>query len=329
MRIAYVIYPESIVLNRANGIRNQAIKWANCLRQYANVDLISSWDPITWKCYDVIHFFGGDQWLGFIPDLKRINPNIVFSPILDSIEPKWKIRILANLGFKGYHHPQNTYKEYVNNFKALFVRSLYEAEYFLSCYRVARERIKLVPIAYEISPLESESEKEHFCLHISSLYQPRKNVIRLIEAAKKYHFELLLGGSLGSQSQSEKLYNAIGDNKNIRILGYLSQDEMCELYRKAKVFALPSINEGVGIVALNAGVAGANVVITKVGGPHEYFNGLAYEIDPYSIDDIGLSIVKAMSDNDMQPGLKEHLIKNYSEQVIAHKLYEAYRSLVE
>ena len=60
MRIAYVLYPEAIVINKSNGIRNQAIKWAECLSDFDDVDFISPWDSIDWAQYDVIHFFGGD-----------------------------------------------------------------------------------------------------------------------------------------------------------------------------------------------------------------------------------------------------------------------------
>ena len=48
----------------------------------------------------------------------------------------------------------------------------------------------------------------------------------------------------------------IGDSTNIEILGFVSDDELISLYNRAKVFALPSINEGVGLVALEAAVHG-------------------------------------------------------------------------
>jgi glycosyltransferase involved in cell wall biosynthesis len=82
--------------------------------------------------------------------------------------------------------------------------------------------------------------------------QPRKNVPRLIEAAKKYQFNLKLVGNKGNAESEKRIRALIGDSQNIEILGFISDEELSLLYDKAKVFALPSINEGVGLVALEA-----------------------------------------------------------------------------
>ena len=320
------MYPEAIVLNKSNGIRNQAVTWAESLKQYCEVDLLSPWDSINWNQYDLIHVFGGDQWLGFLPDLKALNNHLVFSPVLDSIDSQKKLRIQANLGFKGFHHAQNIYKMNLNNFSAIYVRSDYEASYYRNCYDISDDRIVKVPISFDFNSddLNKNIEiKERFCLHISALYQPRKNVLRLIEAAKKYGFKLKLGGSTGNEAQTQELKEAIGDAENIELLGYLSKQDAIDLYSKASVFALPSINEGVGIVALNAASLGCNIVITSIGGPKEYFENFASIVDPYNIDEIGAAIMKQI-DNNANLTLRNHIIENYSEESIAKLLFESY-----
>ncbi|MDR1544254.1 MAG: glycosyltransferase [Prevotellaceae bacterium] len=328
MKIAYIIYPEAIVINHANGIRNQAIQWADCLKGFCSVDLINPWTEIKWEDYDIVHLFGGNQWLGFVPDLLRKNPNIVFSPILDSIESKFKLKLQAKCGFKGYHHAQNVYKSYIKNFKALLVRSNYEREYFSYCFRVESYKLHIVPISYEFRDIEPVCEKDDFCFHMSTLYQERKNVSRLIQAAKKYNFRLVLAGNTGTKEQHTKILQSIDGYDNIQCLGFISNEYANTLYMKAKVFALPSINEGVGIVALNAGVAGDNIVLTQVGGPKEYFGGYAYLVNPYSIDQIGQAIKTALSDNHSQPNLQQHLTENYSQEVVGKKLFKCYQSIL-
>ena len=101
------------------------------------------------------------------------------------------------------------------------------------------------------------------------------------------------------------------------------------LYRRCKVFALPSINEGVGIVALNAAVQGANIVITNVGGPKEYYGNFAYQVDPHNVDDIGQAVLRAMDDDTMQPHLRQHIITNYCCEAIAERLVNAYNKLTK
>lgn len=331
MRVAYILYPEAIVINKANGIRNQAIAWAKSLNGLCQVDLISAWDEINWNQYDVVHFFGGNQWLGFLPDLKSINPNIVFSPVLDSIEPHWILKMLSSMGCKGYHHPQNMYKQYLSHFKAIYVRSRYEASYFTECYSIPSERLRYIPIAFELPIQEIISkpiQKEKFCLHISALYQERKNVKRLIEASKRYKFPLKLAGSTGNEEQTYQLKHLIKGCDWIELLGYVSNAQAFDLYRRAAVFALPSINEGVGIVALNAAAVGCNVVITSIGGPHEYYNGMAKTVNPYNIDEIGKAILSSLeNENCPNNQLQQYILEHYSEQSIAKSLLESYQTL--
>lgn len=329
MRIAYVLYPEAIVINKSNGIRNQAIKWAECLSGFDDVDFISPWDNIDWSQYDVIHFFGGTQWLGFVPDLRKINDNVVFSPILDSIDSMKKLRFFANLNFKGYHHPFNMYKLYLHSFKKLLVRSEYEGEYLRYCFDVGGNDILNVPISYEMpdAVIEDVHVKENFCLHVSAIYQERKNVRRLIEASKKYKFPLVLAGNPGNEDQQREINRWIDSTPWITVKGFVSNKELQLLYQEAKVFALPSINEGVGIVALNAAVAGCEVVLTEIGGPKEYFGGLANLVNPYDVDDIGQNILKAMSAQH-NTNLKQYISENYSAYAVGKKLHEAYKASI-
>lgn len=330
MRIAYILYPEAIVINKANGIRNQAIAWKRALAPYCRVDLLSPWDEVDWSVYDLVHIFGGNQWLGFMPDLKAYNSRIVFSPVLDSIEDQRKLRFQANLGFKGYHHAQNMYRQYLQVFSSIFVRSDYEASYFRNCYAIEDSKIIKIPISFDFTKEELEidiTEKSPFCLHISALYQERKNIPRLIEAAKKYGFELKLGGSTGNDKQTNQLKSLIGDAPNIELMGFIPSNKIIGLYAKASVFALPSINEGVGIVALNAAALGCNIVITTVGGPKEYFTPFAEVVDPYSVDGIGRGVIRQLQSISPNLDLRNHVINNFSEEAIGTRIFKEYQKI--
>ena len=166
------------------------------------------------------------------------------------------------------------------------------------------------------------------CLHISSIYQPRKNVIRLVDAAKKYGFNLILAGNTGSDEQFRPIKDAIGNASNIEVLGFVSEKEKLELYQKAKVFALPSIQEGVGIVALDAAVLGCEIAITDIGGPKEYYYGKCAEVAPYDVDSIGQGITSLLNgEKQYQPSLSKELIAKYSPGAMANKLVNVYKEL--
>lgn len=149
-------------------------------------------------------------------------------------------------------------------------------------------------------------------------------MIRLIQAANKYHFKLVLAGNTGTKEDLNRIKKEIGNNPNIQILGFISEERKIELYSKAKVFALPSICEGVGIVAVDAAYCGCDIVITNDGGPKEYYNKLAIEVSPYSIDEIGIACNTFLKGKTFQPTLSEYIKNNYSTEKIFQLLVNTY-----
>ena len=211
----------------------------------------------------------------------------------------------------------------------VLTRSGIETDYLNKMFGVPKERMTLIPLSYSNYCMPYEKyKKEDFCLHISSIYQPRKNVIRLIEAAKKFNFELVLAGNKGSDEQFEPIKEAIGSSKNIKVLGFISEEKKIELYKRAKVFALPSTSEGVGIVAVDAAFYGCEIVITDIPGPKEYYDGKCIEVNPLDVDAIGNAILSFMKgDKKYQPRLSVDISQKYSCSSIMDKLQELYENL--
>ena len=111
-------------------------------------------------------------------------------------------------------------------------------------------------------------------------------------------------------------------------MGFVSDEELNSLYNRAKVFALPSINEGVGLAALEAAICGCNIVITKLGGPKEYYEkGSAELVNPYDVDDIGQAVLRALKNNYSQPQLRNTLTNKYNVSTCVDKLVAYYQQL--
>lgn len=338
MKIAYILYPEVIISNKSNGVRSQAETWAKLLRNNGHiVDLINNWGDYSWTDYDIIHIFGaGGNWVENVTRrLINYNNRIVFSPIIDPVNSisnhKFKLKLLLGKISSG-KIDSNAYTLY-NQFKyvnKILVRSDAELDYVTKFLGVDNSKLSIVPISYT-SKYENEkyhNAKENFCFHISSIYQTRKNVLRLIEAAKKYNFRLILAGAKGTPEQFLPIKKAIGDNNNIKILGFISEEEKIRLYKSAKVFALPSIQEGVGIVALDAALFGCEIVLTNIPGPKFYFNNMVQLVNPYDINDLGVSIKKALDDDvKFQPSLRNFILKEYSPNAVLKKIISVYTSI--
>lgn len=208
-------------------------------------------------------------------------------------------------------------------YKLWLVRSDFEKSYVTKCLDIDESLIDLVPLQYRVPSCDTMPLKENFCFHASRLAASNKNVPRLVEAAKKYGFNLVLAGLLASEEEKQWLHNMIDGHDNIKYVGQLTDEELVSYYRKCKVFALPSITEGVGMVALEAAANGAEIVLTNDGGPKCYLKDHAEIINPYSVDNIGRAVMKLMERNVYQPALLDYMKNNFSAGACSKQLEKA------
>ena len=333
MNIAYIMYPGACYIGAGDGSKMQAEIWAKELENKGHqVERINPWGHYNWKVFDIVHVFGFGLWnYDMIHWGSGLNPNFVFSPIIDTNTPMWKYRLATYIGCKSLRLFSQNYalRQMRNDIRLFLARSEYEAYYLHQGYNISKDKISIVPLSYRETNYNPNIQKESFCLFVGTMTQERKNVPRLIEAAKKYGFKLKLVGNKGNAASERELRKLIDNHKNIELLGFVSDKELSLLYNRAKVFALPSINEGVGLVALEAAMHGCNIVITNLGGPKEYYpKDMAQTVNPYDIDDIGQAIIKALADNNSQPKLREHIKNTYNVSSCTDLLIDNYRKLL-
>lgn len=336
MRIAFIIYQGAVITGKSNGIRSQAYAWSKILCENGiECVLVNNWDNYNWSMFDAVHIFGYDISIyNFVKSLFNKNKNIFISPIIDSDKNYNYYKFATYNGFEKLRLYSINYslKKALKIVKGVCGRSNHEIGYYLNSFGIEAERIFKIPLSYGIEePQDLDlfiNKKESFCLHISSLYQDRKNVIRLVRAALKYNFKLVLAGDMGTEKDFAPIRTVIGESKNILVLGYISSEKLIELYRKAKVFALPSLNEGVGIVALDAAIYGCNILITNISGPKEYYpcSNNVEIIDPYDIDNIGLGVIKLLNVSNNEE-LNLHISKHYSKKSVYSKLINMYTNI--
>lgn len=328
MKIAFVI--GAPVVYAGHGVVSQMKTWKRGLEDLGHqVFLVSPWEVYDWKSFDAVHFFMYSEYVGdFIEAVCPENNKIIFSPVLDPDYSLFAMKAISHWGYSRLKLSNRYYRmrKIAEKFSAVTVRSDFEAKYVEQGWNLPKSKIVKIPLSFNFFETNN-SKRENYCFHASYLADDRKNVKRLIQAAKKYDIPLKLAGKLRNGEEEKKIFGWIGSSSNIEYLGFLSQEELLDNYRRAKVFALPSTNEGVGIVALDAAAMGCDVVITKLGGPKEYYNSMATEVNPYDVDEIGLAIQKNLTGFTQQPNLQKYICENYSLEVIAKKLVVMYESL--
>lgn len=329
MKIAYLMPVGTSITGKADGVRMQALIWRDALvKRGHQVDLIEAWGEYDWASYDALHFFGQGTWLFMIEELSKKNPKIVVSPIIDTNMPLWKYKLAS---FWGSHklriESQNYVMRRMSKFSSRFLaRSNYEKEYIKSCTYLDDANIDIVPLSYRLGNKVTKCQKEKFCFHISQFTSDRKNVMRLMQAAVKYQFKLVIAGSRGSKEAFAPFKEMADKHDNITILGYLTDEELEDYYNRAKVFALPSLFEGVGLVALEAAMHYCDIVLTNLGGPKEYYGGFAHLVNPYSVDEIGKAVVEAL-DAGENVQLYDFVKTNSSLEHCVELLEECYKQL--
>ncbi|MCD8301382.1 MAG: glycosyltransferase, partial [Prevotellaceae bacterium] len=322
----YAIVQAILPIAHGGGVKMQCIMWADGLRKLGHqVDLINPWDDNDWKSYDAIIVVGYALGIRLKTEgLAKNNPNMVMAPIIDPHWPDWVYKFFCKywgnhkrLGLTSRFHDLWLSRKY---FKLWLVRSEEERHYTSYCLERPQEMIKKVPLHYRIPDIDAFPEKENFCLHASRLADRQKNVARLIEAAKRYGFPLKLAGHLHGEREAQWLHGLIDGARNIEYVGEVSDEELRNLYKRAKALALPSLHEGVGMVALEAAAYGCEIVLTNVGAPKEYYDGRAILVNPASVDEIGESVMKALNEGHAQPELMSYVKSHYSERACCELL---------
>jgi glycosyltransferase involved in cell wall biosynthesis len=335
MRIAFVVTQYSNP--RASGVLKQAINWQHSLEsQGATVELVNPWRPIKWKEeFDLVHIFSGAFWAThLVEDLVKQNIPIVHSPILDTTKNRLIYRMMSYAPMFGHmlYTMPATQKRYGHLFRLTFARSLDEFAILSQGIGVRRSRIKFVPIAMQppTDTLEavniSHLQGKDWCLHVSQYTQERKNVVRLAKACAQLGLKLVICGDAGGQSAKHEFLKNI-QNCDYTILDYVTPNQLSWLYNKCSVFALPSLYEGVGLVALEAAYTGCPIVASTVGGTRDYLQEHAFYANPHSIADIALTLKEALKVG-RKNNIADHVRLNYTPFAVGNKLLNAYSEVI-
>jgi glycosyltransferase involved in cell wall biosynthesis len=167
---------------------------------------------------------------------------------------------------------------------------------FLRVYPADYASLALIPLYQRIRPRTGEPlPREKLVLSVGIL-EPRKNHARAVEAFRRsglaaQGYRMALAGT--PRASAAAVAEAAGDDPSIDILGFVSDEELSDLYAKAQILLYPSLLEGFGVPALEAPqlgvlpVVSAGTVFEEVVGPDGIF------VDPLSVEDIVEGLKKA------------------------------------
>jgi glycosyltransferase involved in cell wall biosynthesis len=157
------------------------------------------------------------------------------------------------------------------------------------------------PIALTAPP----AAKEPMILSVGAI-QRRKNTVRLVEAFEQTDagWKLVLAGSSGFDSDvALQRIERSPRKQDIQVLGYVPGPEIDELYRRAAIFAFPSLDEGFGMPVLDAMARGVPVLTSSVSAMPEVAGDAALLVDPRDTGAIAEGLRRLIVDTALRDAL--------------------------
>jgi glycogen(starch) synthase len=240
-------------------------------------------------------------------------------------------------------------EETAKNATMVVTISNYSLEKIQKYYGIEQSKVRIVPNGVDIEkfkPMDTKEVRQQFglgkepcVLFVGSLI-PRKGLPFLVEAAKKVvriqadtKFVIVGDGPLRNQLyDSLKTANLSG---NFKFLGNLKDNVLSAIYNCADVFVLPSIQEGQGIVLLEAQASGKPVVAFDIGGVNETLQNkeTGLLVKQGDVDALADALLKLLTDKALREKMgsngRKFVSENYTWDICAQKMLKVYLEALE
>jgi len=223
-------------------------------------------------------------------------------------------------------------RRHVRRADRVITTSAYSAGRIAKFYGVDREKIAIVPELIDLDTWQralAEAPREEGpprILTVAHLY-PRKGVDTLLRAFANLatNATLRIVGTGPERNRLEHLARTLAITDRVHFLGHLPFAALVAEYRNATIFALPTEQEGFGIVFLEAMASGLPIIATRVAAvPEVVADGLL--VDPGDEPALTESIERLLGDVNLRANLGNagrERVKQFAADVVAQQFLDA------
>lgn len=344
MRIHLASY-QSIMLNRG-GPTYKLLHTKKALEEMGvDVKLFDMWDfNLKLTKDDLVHIFLANiSTYSLAINLKLYGAKYVINPIIFSNHPAWKIKLYRNLEKplnKFFIRSISDYKIIsliCNSAERVLPNTIDEGNLLVEGMNVNRDKIQVIHNGVEKRFTEADAslfQKKYglkdFILYVGHLGPDRKNGKNIIKALQQIDHPAVIIADMLHNEEGEWCRKEIEKSKNIKLIEWMNHDDplFSSAYAACHTFILPTKYETPGRAALEAGLAGANIVITPNGGTKEYFAQHAEYPNPNSVESI-ITAIKISLDKKKTDELKKQILKNFIWEVITQKTADMYKQIIK
>lgn len=207
----------------------------------------------------------------------------------------------------------------------------------LQYFGLPAEKVSLVYWAvddtFSLPPSTAQStaadQDGDYILYVGSL-EPRKNIKVLIEAYEKLRHDypaiktklILIGGESPLFASVQLKAREFRDD--VIFKGFVTDAELSQYYRRAKLVAYPSLYEGFGLPPLEAMASGAPVVTSCTSSIPEVVGHAAILINPLDRDQLALALHRVLTDSK----LRASMIRAGADRVTRFNWYRVARGVL-
>ena len=162
----------------------------------------------------------------------------------------------------------------------------------------------------------------------------RKNISVILRAIYQEKIDIpfvVVGRQTDLTKELIELTEKMNISTQVHFLHEVETTELPAIYQSAQLFIYPSIIEGFGIPVLEA-LCSETPVITSYGSCFEETGGkYSLYINPQNAQEIGVSILKVLSDSNLRETMKKEGLlhaEKFTDDKIAHNMMSVYQKLV-
>lgn len=189
----------------------------------------------------------------------------------------------------------------------LLTVSTYTASQLITRFDVPAENIRVIPNSLDAAWFAphptSEREREDYILMVSG-EAPSKNLPRALEAyaalGQNRPRLVIAGVATAAHPHFQQLATRLGVGGAVEFLRRISDEQMISLYRRARLFFLPSIAEGFGIPLVEAMASGTPVVASRSTCLPDVGGDAAIYCDPLSAAEMSAALRYVLENDELQ-----------------------------
>lgn len=345
MKVLFFVYPWA--MQSPGGGEIMLLKTKAALeKEGVYVKLFNQWEDKL-NNYDILHVFGGvKDCLGVMLTAKAMGIKVALSPIywstfqrafFEDANPRKKAEIiLRHLAKVALPTMPSARRKMCLCADLLLPNSLLEAEQVSRLFSISPKKMQVIPLGVDESFANSQKNifEEKYGIRDFALsagrIEPRKNQLNLIRALKNSGLTLVfIGNPVPEFKEYYQKCRKLAD-KNTYFIDRIEHNDplLASAYAACKVFVLQGWFETPGLAALEAGLAGAKLAVTKAGATKEYFGDYAEYFNPGSSQSIRKAVLAALKKPD-NSGLAQQIKNHYLWKHTAQETIKAYKSLLK